>query len=212
MTFFVQKCPKLYHTSPNFCDIIRSLKYKALCREWHGAFLVFRKGCCRMAEKSKQDVFVEEYLIDLNATQAAIRAGYSVRTAEQQGSRLLSNVKVQTKIAKAMAERSRRTGVNQDRVVLELARLGFVNPAEVIDVETGEVLPTATEDDLACIQSVKVKTTTKGKSVIEEREVRFYNKARALEKLGQHLGMWNDKIDVNVAVPVVICGEDDLEE
>lgn len=165
-----------------------------------------------MAKRSRQDIFVDEYLIDLNATQAAIRAGYSVKTADQQGSRLLANVKVQSKIAKEMAERSKRTGVNQDRVVLELAKMGFVNPADVIDLKTGQVLPDATAEDLACIQSVKVKKTIKGKSVIEEREVRFYDKAKALEKLGQHLGMWNDKIDVNVAVPVVICGEDDLED
>lgn len=165
-----------------------------------------------MAKITRQNLFVEEYLIDLNATQAAIRAGYSVKTAEQQGSRLLSNVKVQTKIAKAMAERSKRTGVNQDRVVLELAKMAFVNPSDVINTDTGEVLPGASDEDLACIQSVKVKKTTKGKSVIEEREVRFYDKTKALEKLGQHLGMWNDKIDVNVAVPVVICGEDDLED
>lgn len=165
-----------------------------------------------MAKRSKQDVFVDEYLIDLNATQAAIRAGYSVKTADQQGSRLLANVKVQSKIAKEMAERSKRTGINQDRVVLELAKLGLVNPANVIDLKTGEVLPEATDDDLACIQSVKVKKTVKGKSVIEEREVRFYDKTKALEKLGQHLGMWNDKADVNVTVPVVITGEDNLED
>ena len=165
-----------------------------------------------MAKLSKQDVFVEEYLIDLNATQACIRAGYSVKTASEQGARLLANVKVQTKIAKAMAERSKRTGVNQDRVVLELAKIAFVNPSELIDTNTGKVLPGASSDDLACIQSVKVKKTTKGKNVIEEREVRVHDKIKALEKLGQHLGMWNDKIDVNVAVPVVICGEDDLED
>lgn len=165
-----------------------------------------------MTKRSRQDIFVDEYLIDLNATQAAIRAGYSVKTAYEQGSRLLRNVKVQTKIAKAMAERSKRTGVNQDRVVLELAKIGFVNPTDVIDPKTGEILPGASADDLACIQSVKVKKTTKGKSVIEEREVRLHDKIKALEKLGQHLGMWNDKIDVNVAVPVVITGEADLED
>ena len=72
-----------------------------------------------MAKKGKltekQQRFVDEYLIDLNATQAAIRAGYSVKTADQQGSRMLANVKVQQAIAEHMAERSRRTGVNQDR-------------------------------------------------------------------------------------------------
>lgn len=60
----------------------------------------------------KQQRFVEEYLIDLNATQAAIRAGYSAKTADQQGSRMLANVKVQQAISVAMAERSKRTGIN----------------------------------------------------------------------------------------------------
>ena len=53
---------------------------------------------------AKQELFVDEYLIDLNATQAAIRAGYSPKTAEQQGSRLLSNVKVKGRVAEKMAE------------------------------------------------------------------------------------------------------------
>ncbi|MGN0423091.1 MAG: terminase small subunit, partial [Lachnospiraceae bacterium] len=84
----------------------------------------------------KQKLFVEEYLIDLNATQAAIRAGYSPETAQEQGSRLLSNVMVKKEIDKAMAERSRRTGVNADRVVMELAKIAFVNAIEVIDPKT----------------------------------------------------------------------------
>lgn len=77
---------------------------------------------------AKQKKFVEEYLIDLNATQAAIRAGYSPNTAQEQSSRLLSNVMVKNEIDKAMAERSRRTGINQDRVLRELAKIAFVNP------------------------------------------------------------------------------------
>ncbi len=161
---------------------------------------------------SKQQRFCDEYLIDLNATQAAIRAGYSVNSARDIGCENLTKPNIQEAIAKAMAERSKRTGINQDRIVLELARMGLVNPADVIDPNTGEILPNATEDDLACIQSVKVKRTTKGESVIEEREVRFYDKKASLELLGKHLGMWNDKIDLNVSLPVVISGEDDLED
>lgn len=159
----------------------------------------------------KQNRFVEEYLIDLNATQAAIRAGYSVKTADQQASRMLTNVKVQTAIAKAMAERSKRTGVNQDRIVLELAKLAFVNMTDVVD-KKGEIKDTATADDLSCIESIKYKhsDTDSGSSV--EREVKIGSKIKALELLGKHLGMWNDKIDVNVAVPIVISGEDALED
>ena len=73
----------------------------------------------------KQKLFIEEYLIDLNATQAAIRAGYSPDTAQQIGSENLSKPVISTEISKAMAERSRRTGVSADRVVLELEKIGF---------------------------------------------------------------------------------------
>lgn len=79
-----------------------------------------------MAINEKQRRFVEEFLIDLNGTQAAIRAGYSAKTADVQASRLLRNAKVQQVISERMAERSKRTGVNQDRVVLELTRVALV--------------------------------------------------------------------------------------
>ena len=69
----------------------------------------------------KQKRFVEEYLIDLNATQAAIRAGYSPDTAQQMGSENLSKPVIKNAIDKAIAERSRRTGINQDRVIQEIA-------------------------------------------------------------------------------------------
>ena len=160
----------------------------------------------------KQQRFVEEYLIDLNATQAAIRAGYSVNTANEQGAQNLAKLSIQEAIAQAMAERSKRTGVNQDRVVLELAKIAFVNPKNLINSDDASVKEDATEDDLACIQSIKVKTMTGAKGTSVEREVKLYDKQRALEQLGKHLGMWNDKIDVNVAVPVVIAGEDALED
>ena len=100
--------------------------------------------------------FVEEYLIDLNGTQAAIRAGYSVKTAQEQSSRLLSNVMVQEAISKAMAARSKRTGVNQDRVVLELAKIAFVKMTDVVD-SNGRIREDATDDDLSCIESIKYK-------------------------------------------------------
>lgn len=160
----------------------------------------------------KQRTFIDEYLIDLNATQSAIRAGYSVSTACEQGARLLANVKVQEEIAKMMAERSRRTGINQDRVVIELARLAFINASDVINANDASIKDNATKDDLACIQSIKVKTSTSKKGKITEREVRLTDKMKALELLGKHLGMWNDKVDVNVALPIIISGEDELKD
>ena len=159
----------------------------------------------------KQQRVVEEYLIDLNATQAAIRAGYSAKTADQQGSRMLANVKVQQAISVAMAERSKRTGINQDRVVLELARIAFVKMTDLVDSH-GRIKDDATDDDLACIESVKYKCSESDTGSSVEREVKLASKLKALELLGKHLGMWNDKLDVNVSLPVVISGENDLED
>ncbi len=151
----------------------------------------------------KQKRFVEEYLIDLNATQAAIRAGYSPDTAQEQSSRLLSNVMIKTAVAKEMAERSKRTGINQDRVLQELARIGFARITDIMDPETAKIREDASDDDLACIQSVKIKPNEWG----TEREVKLCDKKAALELLGRHLGMWNDKLDLKGVEGVVIVND-----
>lgn len=145
---------------------------------------------------AKQQRFVDEYLIDLNATQAAIRAGYSVKTAKEIGCENLTKPNIQEAIEKLMAERSKRTGVNQDRVIQELARIAFVNPQNVINADDGSVRADASDDDLACIQSVKVKTMSGDKGYSEEREVRLNDKMKALELLGKHLGMFKDKVEL----------------
>lgn len=142
----------------------------------------------------KQKRFVEEYLIDLNATQAAIRAGYSPDTAEQISYQLLQKTSVSVEISRAMAERSKRTGISQDRVLLELAKMAFVEMTDVVDPETGEIKEDAPDDDLSCIQSVKVKPGRYG----VEREVRLCDKRAALELLGRHLGMFRDNLRVEV--------------
>ncbi len=172
-----------------------------------------RKGrCCRMAKLTlKQQRFVDEYLIDLNATQASIRAGYSVKTAKEQGSQNLTKLNIQQAISEKMAERSRRTGVNQDRVVLELAKIAFVKMTDIVDNQ-GKIKSTATEDDLACIESMKYKESESETGSSVEREVKISPKLKALELLGKHLGMWNDRMDVNVNIPVIISGEEQLED
>lgn len=147
---------------------------------------------------AKQKRFVDEYLIDLNATQAAIRAGYKkTEYTDTNANKLLENTRIREAIDKAMAERSKRTGINQDRVIQELARIAFVNPQNVINAENGSVREDATEDDLACIQAVKVKTMSGDKGWSEEREVRLNDKMKALELLGKHLGMFTDKVELD---------------
>ena len=160
----------------------------------------------------KQKRFVEEYLIDLNATQAAIRSGYSPDTAGSIGGENLKKPEISAAIAKAMAERSKRTGISQDRVIQELARIAFVNPQNVIDSEDASVREDATEDDLACIQSVKVKTMSGKKGSSVEREIKLNDKMKALELLGKHLGMFKDKVELDADMDLNITidyGEDD---
>lgn len=147
-----------------------------------------------MAITEKQKKFVEEYLIDLNATQAAIRAGYSVKNAGKIGHELLEKTRISNEITKKIAERSRRTGINADRVLIELAKIAFVNADDVIESKDATLKENASRDDLAAIQSIKVKTF--GEDGVE-REIKLANKIKALDMLGRHLGMWNDKLQVS---------------
>lgn len=154
--------------------------------------------------------FVQEYLIDLDAKNAALRAGYKPNTAKN-AYRWLSDGEgskpaVKAAIAKAEADRAARTGINQDRVLRELARVGLANISDVVD-EKGMIDPEACREDTAAIAAVKYRT---GK--VSEGEVRMHDKVRALELMGRHLGMFTDKIEVEGNIPVVIAGGDLLED
>ncbi len=140
---------------------------------------------------AKQKKFVEEYLIDLNATQAAIRAGYSTESAKEIGCENLTKPNVKAEIDKAIAERSRRTGINQDRVLRELAKIAFVNPNDVINFNEATVKSDAKEEDLAAIASVKIKNIPTEDGEITEREIKLCDKLKALDLLGKHLGIYD---------------------
>ena len=145
----------------------------------------------------KQKRFVDEYLIDLNATQAAIRAGYKAKNGQRSseiGHELLQKTQVSEAISEAIAERSKRTGINADRVLLELARIAFVNADDVINAKDATLKEDASRDDLAAIQSVKVKSF--GEDGVE-REIKLADKLKALDMLGRHLAMWNDKLQLS---------------
>lgn len=158
----------------------------------------------------KQNLFCEEYLIDLNATQAAIRAGYSPDSAGDIGSENLKKPEIRARIDRALAERSRRTGVNADRVIRELARVAFVNAPDVINLSTAELQPDASEEDTAAIASVKVKTIPAADGQGIEREIKLADKLKALELLGKHLGMYTDKVNLSGAMSIQIV--DDVED
>lgn len=150
-----------------------------------------------MALTPKQKMFIDEYLIDLNATQAAIRAGYSPNNADKIGSELLGKTRVSDAIKVAMAARSKRTGINQDRILMELAKIALVNPENVVDFDEATIREDALPEDLAAIASVKVKRfpTKEGEGI--EREIKFYDKTKALDLAGRHLGMFKDKVELS---------------
>lgn len=144
---------------------------------------------------NKQKRFCEEYLIDLNATQAAIRAGYSPESAYAIGSENMKKPQIRARIDKAIAEQSKRTGVNADRVVRELARIALLNPKNVVNFKDATVLENASDDDLAAVASVRVKIIPTADGMGIEREVKLYDKPKAIEQLGRHLGMFTDKVE-----------------
>lgn len=157
----------------------------------------------KLTEKQKR--FADEWLIDMNGTAAAIRAGYSVKSAEVTASKLLRNPKVRAYIDERMAEHSRRTGVTQERIIRELARIAFLDPTKLVNMDKAELLDAATEDDRAAIAAVKVKTIRGEETEMVEREIRFADKIKALELLGKRFGMWIDKqqVDVQGAVQII---------
>lgn len=155
---------------------------------------------------AKQEAFVQEYQVDLNQTQAAIRAGYKAKSAAQIACELMKKPAVKEAIDMAMAERAGRTGVNVDRVIRELARIAFVKPTDVINPDSATIKADAEDDDLAAVASVKVKEVTGDFDSIE-REVKLYDKNKALELLGKHLGMFSDKLQITGAMPVQIVDD-----
>lgn len=138
----------------------------------------------------KHETFVQEYLIDFNKTQAAIRAGYSPKSAGDIGSALSEKPQIRARIDELLAARSRRTGVNQDRVVRELARIAFASAPDFIDPKDASLRADALEDDKAAIASIRVKRK-EGEGFTEvEREIKLADKVKTLELLGKHLGMF----------------------
>lgn len=138
----------------------------------------------------RQQRFVEEYLKDLNATQAAIRAGYAPKTADVQGPRLLGNVGVAAAIAEGKRARSERTQISADRVLEEIAAIAFAHMGQYATWHDDRVsLTDSSEVDPRAVSEVSQRMTRYGNNV----GIKLHDKLGALEKLGRHLGMWGDK-------------------
>ena len=136
----------------------------------------------------KQARFVEEYLIDLNATQAAIRAGYSEKTAGQVGHENLKKPEIQAAISKTATARSARTGIEMDRVVRELGSLAFSDMRDFATWGLGGVTLKASEElsDSAASSILEV-SETKTKDGGSTVRFKLHPKMPALDALVKHL-------------------------
>lgn len=147
----------------------------------------------------RQRAFVHEYLKDLNATKAAIRAGYSSSTAHSSGPRLLENVGVKEAIDAAMERRAVACDVVAADILRELKRIALADAAQAVD-ESGKLLPLheMPEDVRRSISSIETEELWEGRGEDRERlgdlvKVKFWDKKGALDLLGKHLGMFTEK-------------------
>lgn len=150
-----------------------------------------------MALTPKQARFIDEYLIDLNATQAAIRAGYSVRRSEVTGCELVSNRKVAEAIAIKRKRLEIKTEITQERVLKEFARLAFFDPRKLLnDDGTPKPINELDDDTAAAIAGLDIEEANDNRGVV--RKYKIADKKGALDSVARHLGMFNDKLNLNV--------------
>jgi phage terminase small subunit len=149
---------------------------------------------------ARQQKFVLEYQVDQVATQAAIRAGYSAGTAHVQGSRLLTNVKVRKAIANAQAKAAGKAEVTVERIVGELAKIGFANMQDYMgstpDGDPYLDFSKLTRDQAAALAEVTVDDFVDGRGkdarAIKRVKFKLHDKRAALVGLARHLGMFQD--------------------
>jgi len=155
----------------------------------------------------KQEMFVREYLVDLNATQAAIRAGYSKKTAGAVGHEVLKKPEIQAAIQKAMQSRAERTQITADRVLEEWSKIAFMDIKEVVDWdENGITIRPSAEVDGSLIAEISQIATESGHNL----KIKMHDKMKALDSVARHLGMFNDKLNLsgNTTINVRINGGD----
>ncbi len=140
----------------------------------------------------KQELFCQEYIIDLNATQAAIRSGYSAKTAYSIGEENLKKPDIDLRIKELMKVRSERTEITQDRVLQEYARLAFLDPRKFFDANGNLINVVDLDDETAAALAGIEVTTEKDKDgdLSFTKKVKLNDKGRALDSLARHLGMF----------------------
>lgn len=156
----------------------------------------------------KQRLFVGHYLKSLNATQAAIKAGYSKKRASELGYQLLQKPTVAAAIQKAMDKRANKLEITADRVLQEIAAVAFAHMGEYATWSGNTVtLKDSAEVDPRAVAEVKQTVNQFGNNV----GIKLHDKLGALEKLGKHLGMWKDEGSAGTNPPVKAYPESEWE-
>lgn len=159
-----------------------------------------------MAEEltDRQQRFCEEYLVDLNATRAAVRAGYSEQSAKEIGYENLTKPHIAAAIEAAMAERSERTKITADRVLREFARIAFADMRNFASWDSnGFILRDSRElsdDDAAVVAEFSQNSREDGNAF----KFKLHDKKGALESLAKHLGLYSDGNNVQVNAQIVV--------
>ncbi len=148
---------------------------------------------------TKQERFVQEYLVDSNATQAAIRAGYSAKTASSQGERLLRNVEVSAAVAAGRQVLDQRREITSDETLRQLGRVGWGDLRKAFAADGRLLRPHEWDDDTAAfISSVEVVTKNLGEGEVEHvTKIRTSDRVAALANVARSLGMFKDSMLVN---------------
>lgn len=158
---------------------------------------------------AKQQRFCDEYLIDLNATQAAIRAGYSKKTAKQIGQENLTKLDIKEYIEKRMAEKEKELIADQDEVMKYLSSVMRREKTESVVVTLSKEKSTYVPDSNGTMRKQTVKEDI---PKVVEIPARLSDANKAAELLGKRYGLYTEKVDMDVNIPVMFSGEDDLED
>lgn len=166
----------------------------------------------------KQISFCEQYIIDFNGTQAAIRAGYSAKTANAQSTRLLTNVYIQQYISGLQKKASERNEISVDRIINEYAKIAFSDMKNYMD-ENNKIKDINTLDSniSGAVSEIQTERRMFNEEPTEFVKFKLHSKTHALDMLGKHLGMFNDEVKHSGTIQInvtqrVINGKDDVKK
>jgi phage terminase small subunit len=160
-----------------------------------------------MALTARQELFCKEYLIDLNATQAAIRAGYSQDSAREIGSENLSKPDIQTRLQELMEPRNKALDTSRERILEELAHIAFHRVSDAVETfnEHGVTYKPFANINHRVIKGIREKRDKDGNSFVD---VEFHDKLDALNLLGKYRKLWSEGGEVRLPIPVTIKSTD----